>query len=133
MDDKLFFIWKKGERVQLSKSFNSLELECKCKNPDCVEQRISKKLVENAQKVRDEYGKSITVTSGYRCPKHNKAIGSIETSQHPKGEALDITGSDLDALYGACENHFQAVGDARHNKKFIHVDTRSDRKRRWNY
>jgi uncharacterized protein YcbK (DUF882 family) len=128
-----YFTWKKGEKIQLSKNFNSLEFECKCKNADCVNQKISKELIEDLQKVRDDYGKSMTVTSGYRCFKHNRAIGSTDTSQHPQGNAADITASDLNALYAACEKHFKAIGDARHNKKFIHVDSRKEKVRRWNY
>ena len=31
------------------------------------------------------------VTSGYRCPLKNKAVGGVENSQHLKGEAADIS------------------------------------------
>jgi hypothetical protein len=41
--------------------------------------------------IRTVLGKPIVVTSGYRCPKLNKAIGSKPTSQHLKGEAADWT------------------------------------------
>lgn len=30
------------------------------------------------------------ITSGYRCPALNKAIGGVPTSQHVKGEAVDF-------------------------------------------
>lgn len=44
--------------------------------------------------LRGWYGKPIKVTSGYRNPVVNKAVGGKETSQHLKGEAADInTGS----------------------------------------
>jgi zinc D-Ala-D-Ala carboxypeptidase len=136
MDDKLYFIWKKGEKFQLSKNFSSTEFECKCKNPDCVEQRMSKDYIERLQKVRDEFGSSITITSGYRCLKHNRAIGSNDTSQHVRGGAGDKVTSpaNMERLYKLCEKHFRAVGDARHRKApFIHTDDRSDRDRRWTY
>lgn len=42
------------------------------------------------QKVRDHFGVPIAVTSGYRSPALNKAIGGSERSQHTKGEALDL-------------------------------------------
>lgn len=32
----------------------------------------------------------VQITSGYRCTKLNKALGSTSTSQHIKGEAADI-------------------------------------------
>ena len=41
--------------------------------------------------VRDEYGKPIYVNSGYRCEKHNKAVGGVPRSQHIVGEAADIS------------------------------------------
>jgi len=43
------------------------------------------------QPIRDKYGKCITVTSGYRCQRLNKAVGGSLTSQHALGQAVDIT------------------------------------------
>lgn len=40
--------------------------------------------------LREAYGKPIIVTSGYRCPKLNAAVGGSASSQHVKGEAADI-------------------------------------------
>lgn len=42
--------------------------------------------------LREKYGKPITVNSGYRCPKLNKAVGGSKTSDHMKGFAADLTG-----------------------------------------
>ena len=42
------------------------------------------------QKVRDHFGKPVTVKSGYRSPELNKAIGGSTTSDHCKGMAADI-------------------------------------------
>lgn len=41
--------------------------------------------------LREKWGAPIRVSSGYRCPKLNKAIGGAVGSQHMKGEAADIT------------------------------------------
>ncbi|WP_294600451.1 D-Ala-D-Ala carboxypeptidase family metallohydrolase [uncultured Rikenella sp.] len=47
--------------------------------------------------IRAAWGAPITVNSGYRCPKLNAAVGGVSTSQHLKGEAVDITvGSPAD-------------------------------------
>lgn len=47
------------------------------------------------QPLRDHFGVPIKVTSGYRSPKLNAATpGSSVTSQHSKGEAVDIVGVD---------------------------------------
>jgi zinc D-Ala-D-Ala carboxypeptidase len=42
------------------------------------------------QRVRDHFGKSVTVTSGYRSPEVNAAVGGSKTSDHCKGQAADI-------------------------------------------
>ena len=41
--------------------------------------------------VREAYGKPIYVNSGYRCEKHNKAVGGVPKSQHMLGQAADIS------------------------------------------
>lgn len=40
--------------------------------------------------VRDEYGKPISLSSGYRTEKHNAEVGGQPDSKHPKGEAIDM-------------------------------------------
>ncbi|MFV0501285.1 MAG: D-Ala-D-Ala carboxypeptidase family metallohydrolase [Bacteroidales bacterium] len=48
-------------------------------------------LVENLlDKAREQLGMPITVTSGYRSEAVNKAVGGVATSQHTKGEAVDL-------------------------------------------
>jgi len=54
------------------------------------------------QPVRDHFGVPIAVTSGYRSEALNKAIGGSPTSQHCKGEALDL---DAD-VWGGTENSY---------------------------
>lgn len=47
--------------------------------------------------LRRRYGKPIRISSGYRNPEVNKAVGGVANSQHLKGEAADIdTGSKLE-------------------------------------
>lgn len=49
------------------------------------------KLVEAVlDPLRERYGYPIMVSSGYRCPRLNKAVGGAETSQHVSGEAVDL-------------------------------------------
>lgn len=64
-------------------------------------------LVENVlDPAREKLGMPIKVSSGYRCPLKNKAVGGVENSQHLRGEAADISvkseklkvKSDLDEL-----------------------------------
>ena len=42
------------------------------------------------QPIRDFYGMSVSVSSGFRSPELCKAIGSSSTSQHTRGEAADF-------------------------------------------
>ena len=50
-----------------------------------------KKLAENIfQPIRKHFGKPIHISSGYRSAALNKAIGGASSSQHCKGEAIDI-------------------------------------------
>ena len=51
-----------------------------------------KALINNVlDPLRKAYGNPITVTSGYRSPRLNAAVGGVKTSQHQKGQAADIT------------------------------------------
>ena len=52
-------------------------------------------LVDNVlDPLREAWGKPIIVTSGYRCPRLNKAVGGATKSQHLTGHAADITTGD---------------------------------------
>lgn len=125
--------WKKGHYKKLSKYFSNKEFE----NSTDKEFYIEQGLLDKLDLVREELGEPITITSGYRSPKHNAKVGGSPSSQHCLGKAADIrpsksTKEKLDKLYLICEKYFEAVGDGR-NRGFIHVDIRSGKKRRWNY
>ena len=60
-----------------------------------------KALAENIfQPIREEFMCPIFVSSGYRSEELNEAIGGSKTSQHSKGQALDL---DAD-VYGVIDN-----------------------------
>ena len=40
--------------------------------------------------LREAWGGPLTVTSGYRCPELNRAVGGSETSAHTAGWAADL-------------------------------------------
>lgn len=46
--------------------------------------------VEVLEPLRQWYGKTIIIGSGFRCPALNKAVGGVSNSQHMKGEAADL-------------------------------------------
>jgi len=49
------------------------------------------------EKVRSHFGKPIYVSSFFRSPKLNVAIGGSATSSHPMGEAIDMDGDVYDS------------------------------------
>lgn len=49
--------------------------------------RLCEKVLEP---LRAHVGQPITISSGYRCPMLNRAVGGSSTSQHMTGEAVDI-------------------------------------------
>lgn len=51
-----------------------------------------KRLVNNVlDPAREAYGAPVSVSSGYRSPALNKAVGGEASSQHLKGQAADLT------------------------------------------
>lgn len=70
-------------------------------------------LVDIAEKVfqplRDHFGVPIGITSGYRSLELNKLIGGSLTSQHSKGQALDL---DADVFGGVTNSEiFEFIRD----------------------
>lgn len=56
------------------------------------------KLADYLDVIREKVGKPILISSGYRCPVLNKAVGGVANSQHQKGLAADLVCADMDAL-----------------------------------
>lgn len=66
--------------------------------PTAKHLEAAKVLAENVfQPIREHFGCPIFVSSGYRSDALNEAIGGSKTSQHSKGEAIDI---DMDHRKG---------------------------------
>ena len=69
---------------------NEFVCRCGCEMPPEARQNIEALVANVLDPVREAYGKPIHVNSGYRCEKHNKAVGGVPRSQHMVGEAADI-------------------------------------------
>jgi len=59
--------------------------------PGPTELAALRRTAQGLEAVRALVGKPIAVSSGYRAPLVNKAVGGKPTSQHTRGEAADIT------------------------------------------
>lgn len=66
-------------------------IDNKCTKEDAI--RLKTLIEKVLDPLREAYGKPIIVTSGYRCPALNKAVGGSPTSDHMKGCAVDIHGT----------------------------------------
>ena len=85
--------------MQLSKNFTLAEL---CASATAQAHKIlnapTSKEIDNLealcinvlQPLRDAYGKSIVLNSGYRCQRLNTLVGGVKNSQHTTGQAADI-------------------------------------------
>lgn len=62
-------------------------------------------LAEQLQQLRNHFGKSVAITSGYRSPSHNLKIGGAKDSFHVRGMAADIQiqGVSPKLVYNAIE------------------------------
>lgn len=128
-------IYKYNDETQLSAHFNAKEFRCKCGKTHDTE--INPNLVTNLEKLYRALSCSkIIVTSGYRCPDHDKAVGGNGTGQHTKGNAADIIcygkdGSIISTKKVACKAQdigFRGIGNIDSTYTAIHVDVRTGAK-----
>lgn len=126
---------KRDGDVQLSKNFKVSEFDCKCKDSTCDEVLIDTRLVEILQQIRDHFGVSVHVNSGYRCEDHNATVGGSKTSHHMRGMAADIRVRGVEPAEVAKYAESIGVqriglydGDAEGN--FVHIGS-DERKRFW--
>lgn len=56
------------------------------------------KLADYLDVIREKVGKPILISSGFRCPALNKAVGGVSNSQHQKGLAADVVCADMESL-----------------------------------
>lgn len=111
-----------------TKHFKKSEFACK----HCGEVKPNSELMAVLELVRVHFNKPVTITSSYRCPAHNAAVGGAPKSKHLEGIAADIQVRDTDPkmVYQFIDSIFpNSYGLGGYNS-FTHVDTRSA-KARW--
>ena len=94
---------------------------------------VKRELIVMLNAIRSRYGKPIVVTSGYRSPEHNAAVGGVKNSYHTLGLAADIrplneNRSDLTDLQKICDE-MNPHGGVGFYDTFCHVDVRGERAR----
>ena len=81
--------------MKLSDNFDTSEVKCKCgkcnySTDEGAEKYITRNLIILLEQIRQSVNRPLTITSGIRCPEHNKAVGGADSSTHLRGEAADI-------------------------------------------
>ena len=107
-----------------TRNFKFEEFQCR----HCGENKIQQVVLELCQKIRDFVGRPIIITSGYRCPEHNRKIGGVPNSSHVKGLSANLKCSiGAEALYIAIQSLYdlgeiQELKSCYYKKTFVHVD-----------
>lgn len=119
----------KTANVQLSANLKSSEFACKgvgCCNIVIIDEQ----LVAYVQKIREHFNAPVTINSGYRCTRHNKAVGGAANSYHTKGMAADIVVKGVAPLDVA--KYSESIGvlgiglyETAKDGYFTHIDTRT--------
>lgn len=118
-----------------SANFTRAELDCRCgcKTPAAIMTRLTE-LAIHLEELRAAAGAPLIVTSGYRCIKHNKAVGGAKDSQHIQGIAADVRSlvKKPPEIYLAAESvdRFHAGGIGLYDG-WVHVDYRQGGPTRW--
>ncbi len=91
-------------KEELSKNFSLSEFLISSTRPDMAKQmkvsdkeyeNIKKLVIEILQPIRDTLNENITISSGFRCEKLNKAIGGSASSDHMYAMAADIVSKQI--------------------------------------
>ena len=104
--------------------------------PASVRERIERELAPALQRIRDEIGVPLRITSGYRSPEHNARVGGAKRSQHMFGLAADIQmarGHDTDRLAEVIDRLIEdgeiPEGGVGLYRGWVHYDVRGTRAR----
>ncbi len=80
------FSWREFERSSVADHYGIANAIASFEVRDSVKALV----VEVLQPLRDAWGKSLAINSGYRSEELNRIVGGAATSQHLRGEAADV-------------------------------------------
>ena len=114
-----------GQMTLGLKNFSRKELECPCCKVLGIQEEAGRKL----ETLRENLGFPLKISSGFRCEKHNRALGGARESRHLLGLAFDIGTSRMTAkekflLLQEGTTIFQGVGVYN---KHVHLDIREEK------
>ena len=120
----------KDGNKSLSKNFKVREFACMDGSDPIF---IDSDLVDILQKIRTHFGQPVTISSAYRTPGRNKAVGGTTYSQHLYGKAADIRVKNVspDKAATFANNLMPKKGGIGTYANFVHIDVRTERAR-WN-
>ena len=123
--------YKRSDKLRLSKNFRLDEFKCKCGKCDPI--LVDESLVDWLQKIRDHFGRSVNINSGYRCAKHNAdpKVDGNPGSHHMQGMAADIRVEGITPEEVA--KYAESIGIQRiglYNKRsfFVHIGSGATKK-----
>lgn len=102
-------------------SFSPREIACKGTGRLVVDDQALDKL----QALRDRLGKPLVLTSAYRSPEHNRAVGGARASKHMEGIAFDVVMANHDPHeFEAAARSVGFTGFGYYPRSgFMHIDT----------
>ena len=121
-----------NDNTQLSPHFNVREFRCQCGGSH--ETLIVSELVDKLEALYTALNCSkIIVTSGYRCPEHDKAVGGTSSGQHTKGTAADVCcygqdGQLISSKTVCCKAQdlgFGGIANITISYQYTHLDVRT--------
>ena len=124
-----------NDSTQLSPHFNAREFRCQCGQSH--ETLIASELVDKLETLYTALNCSkIIVTSGYRCPEHDKAVGGTSSGQHTKGTAADVCcygqdGQPISSKTVCCKAQdlgFTGIANITSSYQYTHLDVRTSGK-----
>jgi zinc D-Ala-D-Ala carboxypeptidase len=119
----------------LSKNFSRSEFACKGTNCCGHSAPVHPELISALQALRDHLNLPLSITSGFRCNRHNEFVGGAAQSFHTLGMAADVAcpdGLTAEDLAQAAETipAFQQGGIGIYSS-WVHLDVRTTGKARW--
>ena len=118
-----------NDNTQLSKNFNIREFRCKCSTAHATKNDTV--LDEKLQQLTDKiHAKTVTISSGYRCQKHDRNVGGSGYGPHVDGYAADCcfydeNGKPISTKLISCvaqDMGFMGIANITWDYAWIHLD-----------